>query len=521
MRGGINMVTNKAIHQFAKKFLEKFQSENIISKELSAQFIDECECLGFKINDKRYFKEFFTDLAVFDKYEILDKEIDLLSNINVIGTMILTKYNEICEPNRPVSLTIQEKTWFIIAFLRLVYLTTESGDKSSLFEGEVIKISMISNNMCVGESLCPEDEVEQHLILTEDGRVWFNSFTYGDDDEYYVRNRTINLQMNKQRTKKVLQVLETYFHQTAEHELVSDKGQWELSITNHEGEIFKYKGSLLGNMKVNGIELSDHIRSLIDIEKLFLFDGDSSNDRIEQISIKYWKHIIREDYSDVIVQFLADYDEEIIINRSNYSLQHSKSAGWTMNISKDYMSDTIPAFLDKFDPNKLFTYVEGNPEDTVEETEALLNYHITVDYKERPQYIVNGSFDQKGLPYDFDIFISKLKQFMATLDFGELFDSRKYNKIRRRVSEYIYCSVEFYSGGNYYYYLTDDATIEEGDMVYVLAGNDERLEVVEVVNVEYFLEEEVPYPLHKTKKIIRKLTSEDWDEYKNDVWRDY
>lgn len=36
--------------------------------------------------------------------------------------------------------------------------------------------------------------------------------------------------------------------------------------------------------------------------------------------------------------------------------------------------------------------------------------------------------------------------------------------------------------------------------------------VVEVVNIEYFSEENVPLPIEKTKRIIRKCTDEDFDQ---------
>lgn len=62
-----------------------------------------------------------------------------------------------------------------------------------------------------------------------------------------------------------------------------------------------------------------------------------------------------------------------------------------------------------------------------------------------------------------------------------------------------------------YYYLTDDDSIEVGDFVLVPAGKDNHEAVVEVVNIEYFSEENVPLPIEKTKRIIRKCTDEDFD----------
>lgn len=59
--------------------------------------------------------------------------------------------------------------------------------------------------------------------------------------------------------------------------------------------------------------------------------------------------------------------------------------------------------------------------------------------------------------------------------------------------------------------LTDDDSIEIGDFVLVHAGKDNHEAVLEVVNIEYFDEENVPLPVEKTKRIIRKCTDEEFD----------
>ena len=45
----------------------------------------------------------------------------------------------------------------------------------------------------------------------------------------------------------------------------------------------------------------------------------------------------------------------------------------------------------------------------------------------------------------------------------------------------------------------------------VPAGKDNREVVVEVVNIEYFSEDNVTLPIEKTKRIIRKGMDEDFD----------
>lgn len=48
-----------------------------------------------------------------------------------------------------------------------------------------------------------------------------------------------------------------------------------------------------------------------------------------------------------------------------------------------------------------------------------------------------------------------------------------------------------------YYYLTEDGSIEIGNFVLVPASKDNHEAVVEVVNIEYFNEENVPLPIKK------------------------
>lgn len=45
----------------------------------------------------------------------------------------------------------------------------------------------------------------------------------------------------------------------------------------------------------------------------------------------------------------------------------------------------------------------------------------------------------------------------------------------------------------------------------VPVGKDNHEAVGKVVNIEYFSKKNVPFPIEKTKKIIRKCTDDDFD----------
>ena len=62
--------------------------------------------------------------------------------------------------------------------------TKHEEELKPLFEGQLKKLQLISNRICYGP--CPEsdDEVEQHLTITANGRVWFSRYCFGENGKY-------------------------------------------------------------------------------------------------------------------------------------------------------------------------------------------------------------------------------------------------------------------------------------------------------------------------------------------------
>ena len=167
--------------------------------------------------------------------------------------------------------------------------------------------------------------------------------------------------------------------------------------------------------------------------------------------------------------------------------------------------------MDDFDAEDLFGNIVGNPDDIIENPNETKDYKITIDYKKSPQRVIEGSYDKNGLPEDFADFAEAVFDFIRFYGWGEILDPSVYGKVKRRTTDYIYCSVVFEEGQKSYYYLTEDDSIKIGDFVLVPAGKDNHEVVVKVVNIEYFSEDNVPLPIEKTKRIIRKCMDEDFD----------
>ena len=73
---------------------------------------------------------------------------------------------------------------------------------------------------------------------------------------------------------------------------------------------------------------------------------------------------------------------------------------------------------------------------------------------------------------------------------------------------YTYCGIMLPFSNRPYSYRTDDASIKIGDTVIVPVGIDETEIEGKVVSVGQYLPVGAPYPVEKTKKIIRKISKE-------------
>ena len=78
--------------------------------------------------------------------------------------------------------------------------------------------------------------------------------------------------------------------------------------------------------------------------------------------------------------------------------------------------------------------------------------------------------------------------------------------------KYRYLMVKFPSGSQSYAYLTEDRSIMAGDKVMVPVGDRNEPKLAQVVSVGDYIESVVPYPLEKTKSILRKATAEDLEQ---------
>ncbi|MBV4432731.1 hypothetical protein KM803_15615, partial [Clostridium tyrobutyricum] len=130
-----------------------------------------------------------------------------------------------------------------------------------------------TNNICYGLEPSPKDEVEQHLTISANGRVWFTGYNYTSDFGKYEISRKCQFSIDKSITEELLTLFAKYCESEPMVCYATDIGIWEMEIMDVENKKYIFKGSLCGGVSVGDTDLTEYIREYIAIDNLFAFSG--------------------------------------------------------------------------------------------------------------------------------------------------------------------------------------------------------------------------------------------------------
>ena len=377
------------------------------------------------------------------------------------------------------------------------------------FTGIAKKMRIVSNNTCFGLHSEPTDEIEQHLTISNDGRVWFSAYAFGEEKDKYTKVRGRNFSIDRNTAQKMLNKVANYFQNEYTETLATDIGDWFLELTNNDGTICKFRGSLWDRFYYEDESLSDVVRETLGMDGLYVFDGKSNQNKIMRVMLEY-QRMRENDHQKWSQEAELDLaSEQLLIDRATGTIEYSRNIRNKYKVYHKYeVKSAVKKLLNYFSSVDFFAYIAGAPEDAVDEDRERRDYKITIDYEKSSQQVLEGSFNRDELPKDFADFAETIADFLIFYGLGEILDPLIYKKAKKR-STYIFCSVIFAEGRKTYYQLTDDISIEVGDVVLVPAGIDNHEAIVKVVKIEHFREEDCPLPLEMTKSIIRKCTEEE------------
>lgn len=505
------MPSNQDIHAFAVKWFDVFRNTKAVIRDVeTSAFSDECFTLDFEMDCGKAFENAYPEVKAFTDYRELDKIVDDITDIPLLGSAIFSKWRYFthwADPSEDI-LSIENRLWFITALGRLERLTSQNDEAAFIFDGAAQKLRIVSNGICYGPCPMPDDEIEQHLSITGDGRIFFSVYAYGDGAKY-IKTRTKNFKIDPEKAAHILKIVGDYFSDEYDISFATDVGDWEMTLTNAENTPYHFRGSLCAGCSDELDNISNIIRFTLDMPELLIFDGRTNSDRIEKIKVDY--HRVTKIKPGVIPDGATweyatwDYSEHLTIDRKTETLEHIQNIGSGCQVSRKYhVEEGITSLLDDIDAELFCSHIEGNPSDVVYSPLETNDYRITIDYLYGEERVLTGSFDKNGLPDDFSDFAETVFDFMRFYGMGEILDPSVHDKPLRRQSDYIFCNVQFDEFGKTYCYLTDDDTLEAEDYVIVAVGKDNHESVAKIESIEYHPAEDAPFPLDKIKKIIRK-----------------
>ena len=492
------------IHAFANHYFDIFRDPNASNFQVEEGFAEKCFALGFEMDSGNSFCEKYP--KAFNDYSELDKIIEEIDDPQFLGTAIFSQWRYITHwsyCSHP--LDEQYRPWFITAFGRLVTITSEDNSPPYVFHGNVKKVKIHSNNMGYGFLPREGTEVEQHLTITDDGRVWLTRYAISEDLNFAKLTKTEQRQfkISSDKAKFLLDKYTKYFRDEYEISFATDVGSFEMQITDDEGKTAYFIGPLICEFEVDGYDLSQLTRDTIADQTLFVFDNNEF-ERIERITIdhEHKKKIVAAD-GQVVTWNPTNH---IVIDRKTDTIEYIYKIGTECDVTRKYhVAQGVSNFLDELEYQNLFVEFEEKESDTIIPVDDEATYTATVDFLRGPSRIVAGRYDKQGLPIDWPEFIEDLYDFMSFYGFGEMFDEKQYGRTYRKTNDYIFLSVRFGEYGKTYYYLTEDDTVQVGDQVVVPVGSEGKKRIVEVAKKEYYSSDRVPMPIEKVKSIVGKF----------------
>lgn len=492
------------IHAFANHYFDIFRDPKASNFQVEEGFAEKCFALGFEMDSGNSFCEKYP--KAFNDYSELDKIIEEIDDPQFLGTAIFSQWRYITHwsyCSHP--LDEQYRPWFITAFGRLVTITSEDNSPPYVFHGNVKKVKIHSNNMGYGFLPREGTEVEQHLTITDDGRVWLTRYAISEDLNFAKLTKTEQRQfkISSDKAKFLLDKYTKYFRDEYEISFATDVGSFEMQITDDEGKTAYFIGPLICEFEVDGYDLSQLTRDTVEDQTLFVFDNNEF-ERIERITIdhEHKKKIVAAD-GQVVTWNPTNH---IVIDRKTDTIEYTYKIGTECDVTrKYYVAQGVSNFLDELEYQNLFVEFEEKELDAIIPEDDEATYTATVDFLRGPSRIVAGRYDKQGLPIDWPEFIEDLYDFMSFYGFGEMFDEKQYGRTYRKTNDYIFLSVRFGEYGKTYYYLTEDDTIQVGDQVVVPVGSEGKERIVEVAKKEYYSSDRVPMPIEKVKSIVGKF----------------
>ena len=492
-------------HLFSVKWYTAFSDRSADFLALAGKYIREYDPL-----DDTSAEIFLSDYETIPQVD--DSLQEALRDSGTPGLLLDALYlccKQIQEQNPPLSGDEQERSrqWFLALLDCAAYLSSEN---TVPFCGTPQEMTLISHRAilpCLPE---PWEELIQTLVIEQGGKVSFcyNAPMWNAQGTRSTCQREFMIEPTASQT--ILQELAAHFSVPREDDYVFDAGDWALKLTNTAGKSFLFSGSMWRGENGENSQLSQMIRTLVGMRSLNAFDeGARPENALRRVILTHTFQPVEEGVPE---SCQAKQNEHLIIDAASESIEYSFNRGDIRLSFQSEFPDGVSRLLDQYSMSGLFCRPASLHSDFAKPPFYVSEYRLTAIYEDGSQQTSEGFYEKRELPTCFASFMEKIAvRLKQCISFG-IFDSSLYGQSLPRRTDPIYCKVAFTPGGKTYYYRTEDDSLEEGDEVVVPAGKDDHLSIAEITEVNYFPPDSVPFPIEKTKMILRRCTAEDYEQ---------
>ena len=194
-----------------------------------------------------------------------------------------------------------------------------------------------------------------------------------------------------------------------------------------------------------------------------------------------------------------EYTEEMTLDRRSQTLRYRRSFADDIYCQTEYKNmNEVSVGLDMWD-----RFFRGTPQLMMDDMCPIEPARLTVivDRHEGSQEQYLWHYSRTCLPDAWPRFIGMIAQRLqiATM-FTNLINPGFYLH-GAKAGELIYCTVKIPSLGRSFYYITNDNSLRRGDKVLVPTGEDRSPTSGEITKIDYYLPENVPFPVEDVEPI--------------------
>ncbi len=387
--------------------------------------------------------------------------------------------------------------WFAFAFTEIAMWSGTTRFEQVDFSGTVTKIAL-TVAMPFSYRTVPGDEVAQELVIYPDGQCFFETWVQGETEKIFLAGRKIAKKLPQTLAEQLYHDFFTHFSGQLSDEEAQGSGRWYVTFINEANQRVQFEGNVpFKEQTVPAFEqqMSTWLREHLQVEDFIGFDNRFERPKLLGFTFCYESETIQEKIS-------LDYLKQQLC------YEHTSR---DYDVKQTYRGEEISEFMAALD-DRHFQPRSVQQAELVVSPSTTQHFRCELTFAESIRAF-SGNFDAEELPRGYKLFVNGIDSLLQIKKTGTLFDSALYEQSKLRTGQQIFLKVEFEDWGKGYHYLTDDHTIQIGDEVIVPVGPKNVERIATVVKKDYCLAEKAPFPIKKTKAIIRKATESDWDEF--------